>query len=89
MASAGLLAALYYINQQLAGQIEIFSERLGGWLSALRDGSVYPEPLVISVLWGLIFWLLAVWASWAIFRRRQPLAAITPAGVILAGSLNF
>jgi transglutaminase-like putative cysteine protease len=63
--------------------------RLGSWLTNLAMRQASYDPLATTLAWILCLWLVAVWASWHTFRRQNPLLGMVPAGVLLAGSLNY
>lgn len=59
------------------------------WLIAADGGTFSPENPAPAILWMFATIAAAIWASWAVRRREQPLVAILPAGVILAAVLNI
>ena len=75
--------------QQLNSQLGTFFLRVVRWGETLGSGKVGYDGLVITLLWALAFWFVVVWSGWAVFRRHQALAAILPAAVMLAGTLNY
>ena len=83
------LAPLALTWHQFVGQLNALLTRLGVWLAALVQGSPGIDPLISTLLWSLILWLITTWAGWAIYRLRRPLPAIAPAGIVLAGALNY
>lgn len=75
--------------QQLNAQLGTFFDRIMQWGETIRAGQIGYDKLIIIMLWGLVFWLTAVWAGWLVFRHHSALAAVLPACVMLAGSLNY
>lgn len=63
--------------------------RVAGWLQALVAGTASFEPVAVAFIWALAVWLVTAWAGWAIYRRRQPLQAIAPAGTLLVVTLSY
>jgi transglutaminase-like putative cysteine protease len=59
------------------------------WLRATVTGETAFDPLASALVWGLLLWMLAVWAGWALRRRRQPLQAILPSAILLAFCLSY
>lgn len=68
---------------------QILGQRFGLWVGGIVYGQPVPDPLAAALAWGLCMWLIAVWASWAVRRLGQPLAALLPAGVVLSGVINY
>ncbi len=69
--------------------LAVLATRLYDWLAGLLAGKDTFDPVAANLAWGLVFWLVFLWAGWAVFRRRQPLAGVLPAAALLAGSLNY
>ena len=83
------LSSIHLAIQQMNTLLETFINRILQWTEKLQSGQVWQDELIISMLWSLAFWLVAVWASWLIFRYHSALVSIIPACGILAGSLNY
>ena len=47
------------------------------------------DPLVVRLVWSVSLWVVSIWAAWITRRWRQPLLALAPAGLLLAGSINY
>ena len=74
---------------ELLARLGALLGRLGAWLSGLFTRQASYDPLAAGLAWVLCLWLVAAWAGWHTFRRQNPLLGITPAGVLLAASLNY
>jgi transglutaminase-like putative cysteine protease len=83
------LTPLVLAWQQFVGQLSALLIRTVVWFTALLQGDYGVDPVVTSLLWVLALWLISVWAAWVVFRLRRPLPAIAPAGILLAGVLNY
>ncbi len=59
------------------------------WSTAVTGGQAAWDPVATAFVWGLVLWMAAVWASWAVRRRHQPLQGIAPAGTVLAIALSY
>ena len=59
------------------------------WSAGIRTGSATYNPVATALVWSLAVWMAAAWAGWASRRRRQPLAAVTPAGALLVTILAY
>jgi transglutaminase-like putative cysteine protease len=80
-----LLAAL----TELGEGVTALTTRLTTWALALARGEPIFDPVVIALVWGMALWGAAVWASWAVRRRRQPVLAVLPAVLLLALMLAY
>ncbi len=74
---------------QFLGQLDALLYRIGDWFSAMFQGEFESDPIMTSIIWGLTLWLIITWTNWWILRRHRPIPAITPAGIMLAGVLNY
>ena len=69
------------LGQSLLGAVQ--------WAAALASGAARYDRQAAAIFWRLVLWAVAAWAAWAVRRRNQPLAAVLPALVLLAGILAF
>jgi transglutaminase-like putative cysteine protease len=67
----------------------ILMARMRDWLLALAQSQAAFDPVAATLVWGLVLWAVAVWAGWVIRRWRHPLAALAPAGSLLAIILAY
>ena len=77
------------ISRDIGVEINSLLLNLAGWTTALLQQETIHDPISIYLVWGMIMWWAAVWAGWVVRRRKQPLLAILPAGVIFASSMSF
>ncbi len=93
---------LYALTQGVIGRVpflpvlEVWGERawdfwlrLSVWAQGIRQGGAQQDNLLFLVFSGLVIWGVGVWAGWWVFRRRQGLIALLPAGVLLADNVFF
>lgn len=66
-----------------------FWQRLSIWALEVAQGGARQDNLIFLVFSGLLIWAMAAWAGWWVFRRRQGLVALLPAGVGLANNIFF
>jgi transglutaminase-like putative cysteine protease len=59
------------------------------WARRLLRGASGFDAQAAGLVWGLVLWCAAAWASWGVRRRDQPLLAALPAVGIAAASLAF
>jgi transglutaminase-like putative cysteine protease len=70
--------------QALAESFTTLLARLGNWFNTLQHDGLINDPLVVTFLGGLAFWLAALWALWWVRRRGNVLAGLLPAIAFLA-----
>jgi len=63
--------------------------RVYHWLQGLATGQPAYDLAAAAVVWSLAVWTVSAWAGWWIRRRAQPLAAVSPAGVLLMATLSY
>lgn len=83
------VSALRQSLGQVAQDIGQFWVTFQLWLGDLGGTSILILPRVNSFVWSLILWPTAAWSSWCLQRAISPLAAVMPAGVLVASSLAF
>jgi len=81
-----VLVALF---QDLNRDVGIIFARLMEWGSNLFLRQPSFDPVAIGVVWGLAFFAVAIWASWAVRRHRQPAWAMLPGVMLMAVSLGY
>ncbi|MEE8568326.1 MAG: transglutaminase-like domain-containing protein, partial [Anaerolineales bacterium] len=59
------------------------------WIMAWANGNPVFDPVAAALVWSLILWTVAAWAGWAVHRRKQPLPAMVPAGILLGTTLAY
>jgi transglutaminase-like putative cysteine protease len=72
----------------VAGRILVLLARGAGWLAALAREPMF-DPVAAALVWGLLTWLVGLWAGWATRRYWKPVAAILPGAALLAISLAY
>ena len=93
---ASLFAACYglFVTGWLMGQtldpalpwrerILILAARLQFFVSAFAEGRESQDSLMVVLLLALVYWVLAVYGAWALFRRRALWGGIIPLGLAL------
>lgn len=73
----------------LKDSINVLLIRGRDWVLALANGEPMFDPVSTAVAWSLAIWIVAVWAGWVVRRRKQPLLALIPAGVLIGTTLAF
>jgi len=77
------------ISRDIGVEINSLLLNLADWITALLQQETIHDLTSVYLVWGMVMWGAAVWAGWAVRRRKQPLLAVLPAGVIFASSMSF
>jgi hypothetical protein len=76
---------IFYALGQLLQDIWVLLERLWTWVSSI------PQPkqdlFAIGLVWSLVMWFTAIWATWFSQHRSQPFIGAIPV-IILVGALR-
>ena len=75
--------------KDLTDSINVLLIRGRDWVLALANGEPMFDPVSTALAWSLAIWIVAVWAGWVVRRRKQPLLALIPAGVLIGTTLAF
>lgn len=62
---------------------------VNAWIYWLLQGNLRFSPVAASFFWGLCCFGSAAWGSWCLRRKRAPVAAILPGGLLLSAVLNY
>lgn len=66
------------------------AQRLAQWTADVRmAGGASQDDAVFRWLVGMVAWGAAAWAGWWLYARQRTLAALLPAGVLLASNAYF
>ena len=58
------LSPLALAWHQLTGQLSALLTRIVVWYTALLQGNTGIDPLITTLLWSLVMWLITTWAAW-------------------------
>jgi hypothetical protein len=83
------LLPLLNARQDLAQRLVTTYQRLALWLNGLMNGIQIEDPVVRTMIWSLVLWLIAAWAGWQIFRNNRLLAGMLPSTVMLAFVVEY
>lgn len=71
------------LTDLMAGVVTLV-QRLGTWFLALARGEPGYDPVASALVWNMAMWGVSAWAGWSVRKRRQPLHALVPAGILLS-----
>jgi transglutaminase-like putative cysteine protease len=69
---------------RLSGGVRIELDVLGSWFSGLFAGEPSFRAEAVAFAWGIVLWILGLYAGLVMHRRGEPLWALLPAGLVLA-----
>ena len=58
-------------------------------LQAFFSGMKIEDPVVRTLIWSMVLWLIAVWAGWQIYRNKRFMLGMLPSTILLAFVLNY
>ncbi len=82
--SALLLAREEFVQKSLG-----LGARLAQWFSGYLNESKIEDPVIRTLIWCLLLWLVAVWAGWQISRKNRLLIGVFPTTLLLAFIINY
>jgi transglutaminase-like putative cysteine protease len=80
---------LFTTTDELTQRVLAIGERMALWFTGLMHGIQIEDPVVRTLIWSLVLWLIAVWAGWQIFHNKRLLAGLLPSTVVLAFVLDY
>jgi transglutaminase-like putative cysteine protease len=83
------LLPLLNARQDLAQRLVTTYQRLALWFNGLMNGIQIEDPVVRTMIWSLVLWLIAAWAGWQIFRNNRLLAGMLPSTIMLAFVVEY
>ena len=83
------LSAWSSAGEGFAQKAFTLGDRLTLWFTGILHGIQIEDPVVRTLIWSLVLWLIAVWAGWQVFRNRHLLAGMLPSTVVLAFVLDY
>ncbi len=83
------LAPIHLALQEAANHLIALESRLSVWTIRVINGESTFDPLIVLIVWSLLFMLISAWSGWFVRRRWQGLIAVLPAAFILAGTTNY
>ncbi len=65
--------------QSLGESLTIIIARFENWFQGVSTGALVTDPVVTSFLWGMVMWIITLWAIWWVYGRAIVLAGAFPA----------
>lgn len=59
------------------------------WLISIIQGLPLYDEIAISLVWGMVIWIMACWAGWVFRRKNRPVLSVLPSGVLLTATLSY
>lgn len=66
-----------------------FGNRFAFWFSGFLHGVQIDDPVVRTLIWCLVLWLVAVWAGWQMARHHRLFAGMAPSTLLLAFVIDY
>ncbi|NOT05627.1 MAG: transglutaminase domain-containing protein [Anaerolineales bacterium] len=83
------LSALLLAREELVQKSLGLGIRIVQWFAGYLNGTPIEDPVIRTMIWCLVLWLVAVWAGWQMWRKNRLLAGIFPTTLLLAFVINY
>jgi transglutaminase-like putative cysteine protease len=80
---------MLFAREELLQKVLGFGYRFASWTLGFVQGDQIEDPLVRTLIWCLVLWLLAAWAGWQMPRRNRLLAGVFPTTLLLAFIIDY
>ena len=74
---------------ELGARISTLGSRLGVWTQSLLRGRPIFDPVATAFFWGVLIWMIAIWAIWLTYRTKRPLLGVLPIIILTGLSLVY
>lgn len=74
---------------ELGAKTLILGTRLGVWIQSLFLGKPIFDPVATAIIWGLLIWMIAVWATWVTIQVKKPMLGVIPILTITSLSMVY
>ncbi len=81
------LESIAFARSVLLSAVLELRASLSVWSSGFLRGQAVEEPAALVFVWGMMVWLLSIWASWCLARLRRPLASFLPALLLVVAMM--
>lgn len=83
------LSSLLLAREELIQKSLGLAARLVAWFSGFLNGTQIEDPVIRTLVWCLVLWLVAAWAGWQMWRRNRLLVGAFPTTLLLAFIINY
>ncbi len=83
------ISALLVAREELVQKSLGLGIRFVQWLTGFMRGVQVEDPVIRTLIWCLVLWLVAVWAGWQISRKNRLLVGAFPTTLLLAFVINY
>lgn len=73
----------------LTAGLDAIQKRLGEWIGGVTAGVEVIDPIIRTMSWASVVWLVAAWAVWFIRRRGNVILGLLPATALLAYNIYY
>ena len=74
---------------ELGTRISTLGARLGVWIQSLFRGKPIFDPVATAFFWGILIWMIAIWAIWLTYRTQKTLLGVLPIIILTGLSLVY
>ena len=75
---------------QALGEAEVtLFARFSNWFRTVGSNTPVIDPTITSLLWGMAFWVAALWAVWWVRRRESTLVGLVPMAGLLGHNIYY
>lgn len=83
------LSALLLARETLVEKSLGLGSRFMLWFSGFLNGTQIEDPVIRTLIWCLVLWLVGVWAGWQMWRKNRLLVGVLPTTLLLAFIINY
>jgi transglutaminase-like putative cysteine protease len=76
-------------REEFLQKIFILSGRFSLWFTGFLRGVQIDDPVVRTLIWSVVLWLIAVWAGWQIYRSPRFMTGMLPSTAMLIFVLDY
>ncbi len=81
--------SLLLAREELIQKIMGLGKRFVLWLSGFLNGVEIEDPVIRTLIWCLVLWLVAAWAGWQMYRQKHLFSGVFPTTLLMAFIINY
>ena len=74
---------------ELGARTLTIGSRLGVWIQSIFRGKPIFDPVATAIVWGILIWTIAVWATWVTIQVKKPMLGIIPILTVTSLSMVY